>query len=46
MAGVEFINSIGQGSIGKINEAQRVSDVLGVESYEEVLILLYIRRAN
>lgn len=39
MAGVEFINSIGQGSIGKRNEGQRVSDILGVESYGELFFL-------
>jgi hypothetical protein len=32
MSGVQFINTIGQGSVGKRNEGQRVSDVLGVES--------------
>ena len=32
-AGVRFINLIGQTSTATRNEAQRMSDVLGVESY-------------
>jgi catechol 1,2-dioxygenase len=37
MAGVNFINAVGQCSTPTRNEAHRVSDVLGLESY--VLIL-------
>jgi catechol 1,2-dioxygenase len=32
MAGVHFVNSIGQISTSKRNEGQRISDVLGLES--------------
>lgn len=34
MMGVEFLNTVGQISDGKRNEGQRISDVLGLESYE------------
>ena len=33
MMGVRFVNSIGQISDAKRNEGQRISDVLGLESY-------------
>ena len=36
MMGVQFMNSIGQISDAKRNEGQRISDVLGLESYELV----------
>ena len=33
MAGVQFMNAVGQISDAKRNEGQRISDVLGLESY-------------
>jgi hypothetical protein len=33
MAGVKFLNTVGQISDSKRNEGQRISDVLGLESY-------------
>ena len=33
MMGVHFVNSVGQISDAKRNESQRISDILGLESY-------------
>jgi Catechol dioxygenase N terminus len=33
MLGVQFLNAVGQISNGQRNEGQRISDVIGLESY-------------
>ena len=37
--GTQFLNAIGQISDAKRNEGQRISDVLGLESYDNTLSL-------
>lgn len=41
MLGVKFINSIGQISTPIRNEGQRISDVIGLESYVQQLHALH-----